>query len=81
MQSNFEKWLELATPLAEKTIKNYVWAISTINSYLAEKNIVQSSLDEIDSAVELEEIKKDYLARSKKYQRVQFQVLLELFLI
>ena len=36
--TNFEKWLELATDLAEKSIKNYVGAISKINSQLVELN-------------------------------------------
>ena len=45
--TNFEKWLELATDLAEKSIKNYVGAISKINSQLVELNIVQISIEEV----------------------------------
>ena len=58
--TNFEKWLELATDLAEKSIKNYVGVISKINSQLVESHIVQISLEEIKSAEELELIKKDF---------------------
>jgi len=62
MQSNFEKWLVLSTTSAEKTIKNYIGAISRIDDDLAKTNIVQSSLEEIDSAEELEQIKNDYFS-------------------
>ena len=60
MDDNFGKWLELATDLAEKTIKNYLGAIRKINLDLSEQNIVQMNLEEINSTEELEIIKKDY---------------------
>jgi len=60
MNDNFEKWLELATDLADKTIKSYIGALKKINLDLSEKNIVQMSLEEINSAEELEKIKIDY---------------------
>ena len=59
MDDNFGKWLELATDLAEKTIKNYLGAIRKINLDLSEQNIVQMTLEEINSTEELEIIKKD----------------------
>ncbi|SVB25236.1 uncharacterized protein METZ01_LOCUS178090 [marine metagenome] len=61
-ETNFQKWLELTTDLAEKTIKNYLGAISKIDSNLAEQNIVQMSLEELDSVESLEQIKKDYFS-------------------
>ena len=60
MDDNFGKWLELATDLAEKSIKNYLGAIRKINLDLSEQNIVQMTLEEINSTEELEIIKKDY---------------------
>ena len=60
MDDNFGKWLELATDLAEKSIKNYLGAIKKINLDLSEQNIVQMTLEEINSTEELEIIKKDY---------------------
>ena len=60
MSDNFEKWLELATDLAEKTIKNYLGAFQKINFDLSEQNIIQMSLEEINSGEELEKIKMDY---------------------
>ena len=62
-ETNFQKWLELTTDLAEKTIKNYLGAISKIDSNLAEQNIVQMSLEELDSVESLEQIKKDYFSK------------------
>ena len=61
MDDNFEKWLELATDLADKTIKSYIGALKKINFDLAEQNIIQMSLEEINSGEELEKIKIDYL--------------------
>ena len=60
MDDNFEKWLELATDLADKTIKSYIGALKKINFDLAEQNIIQMSLEEINSGEELEKIKIDY---------------------
>ena len=54
MDDNFAKWLELATDLAEKTIKNYTRAIKKISFDLSEKNIVQMSLEEITTEEDLE---------------------------
>ena len=67
--TNFEKWLELATDLAEKSIKNYVGAISKINSQLVELNIVQISIEEVKSPEALETIKKDFflIPENKKW--------------
>ena len=53
MDDNFGKWLELATDLAEKSIKNYIGAIRKINLDLSEQNIVQMTLEEINSTEEL----------------------------
>ena len=66
MDDNFAKWLELATDLAEKTIKNYTRAIKKISFDLSEKNIVQMSLDEITTEEDLENIKRDYFLDPEK---------------
>ena len=58
MDDNFAKWLELATDLAEKTIKNYTRAIKKISFDLSEKNIVQMSLEEITTEEDLKNMKK-----------------------
>lgn len=60
MGDNFEKWLELATDLAEKTRKNYLGAMKKINLDLVEKNVVEDSLEEIQSNSDLEKIKVEY---------------------
>ncbi len=60
MDDNFSKWLELATDLAEKSIKNYVGAIQKISFDLSQNNIVHTSLEEISTEEELERIKRDY---------------------
>ena len=60
MDDNFSKWLELATDLAEKTIKNYTRAIKKISFDLSKDNIVQTSLEEISNEEELESVKRDY---------------------
>jgi hypothetical protein len=39
---NFEKWLELTTDLAKKTIKNYVGAIRKISLDLFEHGVVKN---------------------------------------
>jgi hypothetical protein len=62
---NFEKWLELATDLAEKTIKNYVGAIRKISLDLFEHGVVSTSLEEIDTQDELEKIKTNYFLNPK----------------
>ena len=66
MDDNFAKWLELATDLAEKTIKNYIRAIKKISFDLSEKNIVQMSLEEITTEEDLENIKRDYFLDPEK---------------
>ena len=66
MDDNFAKWLELATDLAEKTIKNYTRAIKKISFDLSEKNIVQMSLEEITTEEDLENIKRDYFLDPEK---------------
>jgi len=66
MDDNFAKWLELATDLAEKTIKNYTRAIKKISFDLSEKNIVQMSLEEITTEENLENIKRDYFLDPEK---------------
>ena len=66
MDDNFEKWLEPATDLAEKTIKNYTRAIKKISFDLSEKNIVQMSLEEITTEEDLENIKRDYFLDPEK---------------
>jgi len=60
VDDNFSKWLELATDLAEKSIKNYVGAIQKISFDLSQNNIVHTSLEEISTEEELERIKRDY---------------------
>ena len=41
MDDNFGKWLELATDLAEKSIKNYLGAIRKINlDHLHSSNVI-----------------------------------------
>ena len=66
MDDNFAKWLELATDLAEKTIKTYTRAIKKISFDLSEKNIVQMSLEEITTEEDLENIKRDYFLDPEK---------------
>ena len=66
MDDNFAKWLELATDLAEKTIKNYTKAIKKISFDLSERNIVQMSLEEITTEEDLENIKRDYFLDPEK---------------
>ena len=61
MDDNFAKWLELATDLAEKSIKNYVCALKKITLDLIEQNVIQMNLEEIRSTEELESIKRDYV--------------------
>ena len=62
---NFEKWLELTTDLAKKTIKNYVGAIRKISLDLFEHDVVSTSLEEIDTQDELEKIKTNYFLNPK----------------
>ena len=59
MDDNFVKWLELATDLAEKSIKNYVCDRKK-DLDLIEQNVIQMNLEEIRSTEELENIKRDY---------------------
>ena len=62
MTSQFEKWLDLSTDLAEKTIKNYLGAISKISNDLVSKKVLEENLDEINSIDNLEIIMEEYFA-------------------
>ena len=57
---NFVKWMELATDLSEKSIKNYLGGISKIDNDLLEISASQKSLDAINSINELENLKIKY---------------------
>ena len=47
MDDNFGKWLELATDLAEKSIKNYLGAIRKIKLDHSKQYIVKISFQKI----------------------------------
>ena len=51
---NFVKWMELATDLSEKSIKNYLGGISKIDKDLLETSTSRKSLEAISSINELE---------------------------
>tara|TARA_E500000331_G_scaffold245086_1_gene235504 strand:- start:31 stop:942 length:912 start_codon:yes stop_codon:yes gene_type:complete len=59
---NFEKWMELATDLSEKSIKNYLGGISKIDKDLLEISDSPESLEAISSINELENLKIKYFS-------------------
>ena len=59
---NFEKWMELATDLSEKSIKNYLGGISKINKDLLETSDSPKSIEAISSINDLENLKIKYLS-------------------
>ena len=59
---NFVKWMELATDLSEKSIKNYLGGISKIDKDLLETSTSQKSLEAISSINELENLKIKYFS-------------------
>ena len=58
----FEKWLELNTDLAEKTIKNYVSAIKKVSNDLVDSELTHLSLGEVTDTEELRTIKDRYFS-------------------
>jgi len=58
--NNFNKWLELNTDLAEKSIKKYVGAVKKITKSLVKSKIIQQSIQEINDIDELDRIKNDF---------------------
>ena len=65
---NFLKWMELATDLSEKSIKNYLGGISKIDKDLLETSTSRKSLEAISSINELvvvlrRDIFQGYLAK------------------
>ena len=59
---NFEKWMELATDLSEKSIKNYLGGISKINKDLLETSDSPKSIEAISSIIDLENLKIKYFS-------------------
>ena len=59
---NFVKWMELATDLSEKSIKNYLGGISKIDKDLLETSTSRKSLEAISSINELENLKIKYFS-------------------
>ena len=59
---NFVKWMELATDLSEKSIKNYLGGISKIDNDLLETSASRKSLEAISSINELENLKIKYFS-------------------
>ena len=59
---NFEKWMELATDLSEKSIKNYLGGISKINKDLLETSDSPKSIEAISSINDLENLKIKYFS-------------------
>ena len=59
---NFVKWMELATDLSEKSIKNYLGGISKIDKDLLETSASRKSLEAISSINELENLKIRYFS-------------------
>ena len=66
---NFEKWMELATDLSEKSIKNYLGGISKIDKDLLEISDSPESLEAISSINELENLKIKYFS-DKEYKEL-----------
>lgn len=58
----FKEWMELATDLSEKTIKNYVGAIEKINADLKSMDISVTDLQQVTSVEVLEELKREYFS-------------------
>ena len=53
----FETWMELNTDLSNKSIKNYLQGMKTVEENLVSKNMLQLGLSELDSLKVLEELK------------------------
>jgi hypothetical protein len=64
-KSNFQKWLELNTDLAEKSIEIYVGIISIVDNYFKSQNSNYLPLEEINSPKQLEELKIDFFSIPK----------------
>lgn len=60
--NDFREWMELATDLSEKTIKNYIGAMEKISADLSSTNQNAIDISEIASVEELEEQKKQYFS-------------------
>ena len=58
----FETWMELNTDLSNKSIKNYLQGMKTVEENLVSKNMLQLGLSELDSLKELEELKIQYFS-------------------
>ncbi len=56
----FETWMELNTELSNKSIKNYLQGMKTVEENLVSNNMLQLGLSEIDTLKELEELKIRY---------------------
>jgi len=61
-KGNFQKWMELNTDLAEKSVKSYVGVISKIDTYFENQNLNQPPLEEINSSEQLEKLKLEYFS-------------------
>lgn len=66
---DFKKWLEVKKNLSKSSIDKYLNVIKNINLELLEQNIIQSSLDDIDSIEELENLKNDYFLIPKNKEK------------
>ena len=62
MDDNFGKWLELATDLAEKSIKNYLGALRKINLDLHAKGIDNKLINLALKATENVTVSPKYIA-------------------
>jgi hypothetical protein len=60
--NNFKEWMELATDLSEKTIKNYIGAIEKIDADLQSRQMIVANLERVTSGETLEELKQKYFS-------------------